>query len=196
MSGPVTDADAPASAGVDHDTTEAGLEILDSREAQVGNLRVRRALPRRAHRTVGAWCFADHAGPVSVDAAQRVDIGPHPHMGLQTVTWLLAGELVHSDSLGSEQSIRPRQLNLMTAGNGVAHAEETADGYQGLFHAIQLWVAQPDGTRHGDPAFEHHGELPQLDLDNAVATVFVGDLGAVDSPARRDTDHIDRKSVG
>ncbi|MBV8385835.1 MAG: pirin family protein [Acidimicrobiia bacterium] len=190
MSGPVTDADAPAAAAVDHDTAEDGLEILDSREAKVGNLQVRRALPRRTHRTVGAWCFADHAGPVSVDAAQRVDIGPHPHMGLQTVTWLVAGELVHRDSLGSEQEIRPGQLNLMTAGQGVAHAEETAGGYEGLFHGIQLWVAQPDETRHGDPAFEHHAELPQLELDGATATVFVGDLGAAVSPARRDTQHV------
>lgn len=189
MSGPVTEADAPASAEIDHDTTEDGVEILDSREAQVGSLRVRRALPRRAHRTVGAWCFADHAGPVSVDEAQRVDIGPHPHMGLQTVTWLLAGELVHRDSLGSEQAIRPGQLNLMTAANGVAHAEETFSGYRGVFHGIQLWVAQPNETRHGEAAFEHHGDLPRLALDGGDATVIVGDFGDATSPARRDTDH-------
>jgi quercetin 2,3-dioxygenase len=190
MSGPVTEADAPANVAVDRETIDNGVEILDSRETQVGSLRVRRALPRRAHRTVGAWCFADHAGPVSVDDAQRVDIGPHPHMGLQTVTWLLAGELVHRDSLGSEQKIRPGQLNLMTAGSGVAHAEQTVGGFRGQFHGIQLWVAQPDETRNGEAAFEHHADLPEVELDGADATVLVGGLADATSPARRDTAHV------
>ena len=189
MSGPVTEADAPATAAVDHATTEDGIEILDSREAQVGAIHVRRALPRRAHRTVRAWCFADHAGPLSVTDAQRVDIGPHPHMGLQPVTWLLAGELPHRDSLGSEQAIRPGQLNLMTAGRGVAHAEETVAGYRGEFHGIQLWVAQPNETRHGEAAFEHHADLPNVELGAADATVIVGDFADASSPARRDTQH-------
>ena len=175
---------------MDHATTENSIEILDSREAEVGAIRVRRALPRRARRTVGAWCFADHVGPLSVTDAQRVDIGPHPHVGLQTVTWLLAGELVHRDSLGSEQKIHPGQLNLMTAGRGVAHSEETVGGYRGEFHGIQLWVAQPDETRHAAPAFEHHGALPHVDLDGGAATVLVGDFGGAQSPARRDTEHM------
>ena len=190
MSGPVTEADAPADADSNHHIATDGVEVLDSRETRVGNLAVRRALPKRGHRTVGAWCFADHAGPVSVTESEKVDIGPHPHMGLQTVTWLLAGELVHRDSLGSEQEIRPGQLNLMTAGNGVAHAEETNGGYRGEFHGIQLWVAQPEATRHGEPAFEHHGELPKIELDGGVATVFVGELEEAASLARRDTDHV------
>jgi redox-sensitive bicupin YhaK (pirin superfamily) len=189
MSGPVTEADTPATVAVDHTTTASGVEVLESRDTQVGNLRVRRALPRRAHRTVGAWCFADHAGPVAVDESDPVDIGPHPHMGLQTVTWLLAGELVHHDSLGSEQVIRPGQLNLMTAGNGVAHAEETMGGYHGEFHGIQLWVAQPNKTRHGDAAFEHHADMPKIEFGDALATVIVGEFDGVSSPARRDTDH-------
>src|SRR5439155_887862 len=86
-----------------------------------------------------------------------VDIGPHPHLGLHTVTWLVAGELLHHDSIGSEQEIRPGQLNLMTAGNGIAHAEESTTGYIGDVHGVQLWVAQPERTRHDAPAFEHHG---------------------------------------
>jgi hypothetical protein len=158
--------------------------------AAVGSLQVRRALPNRGQRTVGAWCFADHFGPVLVNEQQRTDIGPHPHMGLQTVTWLLAGELVHRDSLGSEQVIRPGQVNLMTAGNGVAHAEETATGYGGEAHGVQLWVAQPSATRHGLPAFEHYAELPRVELENGEATVLVGELDSSRSPARRDTDHL------
>jgi hypothetical protein len=190
MSGPVTVDDTPST------TTEAAspepsqLEITPSREAQVGGMRVRRALPRRDRRTVGAWCFADHAGPVTVSETAGPDIGPHPHIGLQTVTWLVAGQLLHRDSLGSEQLIRPGQLNLMTAGQGVAHAEESTAGYTGELHGIQLWVAQPEATRHDKPAFEHHAELPQVEIGDAVATVLVGSLQEELSPARRDTDHV------
>jgi hypothetical protein len=111
-------------------------------------------------------------------------------MGLQTVTWLVAGELVHHDSLGSVQLIRPGQLNLMTAGHGIAHAEESTGQYDGDLHGIQLWVAQPDATRNAAPAFEHHADLPQLELDRAVVTVLVGAIGETVSPARRDTDHL------
>ena len=150
---------------------------------------MRRVLPQRPRRTVGSWCFLDHVGPVRVEPGVSFGIGPHPHMGLQTVTWLLAGELLHLDSLGSEQLIRPGQLNLMTAGHGVSHAEEDPARAEEV-HAVQLWVAQPAATRDGPPAFEHHAELPRLELDRAEATVLVGDFGGADSPARRDTEHM------
>jgi redox-sensitive bicupin YhaK (pirin superfamily) len=166
------------------------VELLESRETEVGAMRVRRALPRRAHRTVGPWCFADHMGPAAVTEQHGLDIGPHPHIGLQTVTWLVAGEARHRDSLGSDQVLRPGQLNLMTAGAGVAHAEEATGTYRGPLHGIQLWVAQPDATRSGAAAFEHHPELPCVELDGAAATVLVGELGGATSPARRDTDHV------
>jgi redox-sensitive bicupin YhaK (pirin superfamily) len=104
------------------------------------------------------------------------------------VTWLLSGELRHRDSLGSDQVIKPGQLNLMTAGLGVAHAEE-GTSYRGELHGVQLWVAQPDATRDGRPAFEHHAELPLVELGTALATVLVGELGGAVSAARRDTDH-------
>lgn len=126
-------------------------------------------------------------GPIAVDEFRTVDIGPHPHIGLHTVTWLVAGELLHRDSLGSEQEIRPGQLNLMTAGHGVAHAEESTNDYRGDLHGMQLWVAQPDGTRHGPPAFEHHAELPRVSLGAGEATVLVGEFDGVRSPARADT---------
>jgi redox-sensitive bicupin YhaK (pirin superfamily) len=166
------------------------VEVTPSRVAQVGALTVRRALPRRARRTVGAWCFADHMGPVALTPELSADIGPHPHIGLQTVTWLLAGELLHHDSLGSEQLIRPGQLNLMTAGHGVVHAEEsTATGPHDL-HGVQLWVAQPERTRHAAPAFEHHAELPRAELGPALATVLIGELAGARSSARHDTDGV------
>ena len=163
------------------------VEVTASHEAQVGQFTVRRALPRRGRRTVGAWCFADHMGPADVTEGSGLDVGPHPHMGLQTVTWLLDGQALHKDTLGSEQVITPGQLNLMTAGHAVAHAEEATGHYRGTLEGIQLWIALPDATRGGAAAFEHHAELPRRDLDGAVATVLVGDLDGTRSPARHDT---------
>ena len=188
MSGPVstTDVDPVAGAAVG---SAPCVDVFDARVADVGGFPVRRALPRRLRRTVGPWCFADHMGPAAVQGQAGIGIGPHPHIGLQTVTWLFAGEVLHRDSLGSEQVIRPGQLNLMTAGRGVVHAEE-GTGYAGELHGIQLWVAQPEATRHGSPAFEHHAQLPQVELLGAEATILIGQLGTTTSPARRDTDHV------
>jgi hypothetical protein len=174
------------------------IEITPSRVAEVGGVQVRRALPRRTRRTVGAWCFADHMGPLHRNGAITTDdlgsvgvqVGPHPHAGLQTVTWLVAGELLHRDSLGSEQEIRAGQLNLMTAGHGVSHAEESTGRRQNEMHGIQLWVAQPEATRRGAPAFEHHAQLPRAEFERATATVLVGDFAGATSPARRDTNHV------
>ncbi|MGH9110594.1 MAG: pirin family protein [Acidimicrobiales bacterium] len=164
------------------------VEVVDSRPGQVGSYPVRRALPRRGRRTVGAWCFADHMGPSPVTPDRGLDIAPHPHIGLQTVTWLFEGEAVHRDSLGTEQVIIPGQLNLMTAGHGIAHSEEGTGYYRGLLHGMQLWVAQLSATKDGRPAFEHHEELPGLELGAAVVTVLVGELGGAASPARHDSD--------
>jgi redox-sensitive bicupin YhaK (pirin superfamily) len=180
----------PAAAGSPGPGVTREVEVTASRQADVGGLPVRRALPRRARRTVGAWCFADHMGPLAVAEDAGMAIGPHPHAGLQTVTWLIAGEALHRDSLGSEQTIRPGQLNLMTAGHGVSHAEESTGHYRGDLHGIQLWVAQPEATRDGAPAFEHHPELAEVELDDAVATVLIGELAGASSTARRDTRHV------
>jgi redox-sensitive bicupin YhaK (pirin superfamily) len=187
MSGPVSTIDAPPTEARASAARPACVEVTPSRESVVGAMPVRRALPRRERRTVGAWCFADHMGPELVTETQGLDIGPHPHTGLHTVTWLVAGEVLHRDSLGSEQVIRPGQLNLMTAGQGVTHSEEATGRYRGQLHGVQLWVAQPEATRHGPAAFEHHGELPRVELDNAVATVLVGSFAGAASPARHDT---------
>jgi redox-sensitive bicupin YhaK (pirin superfamily) len=189
MSGPLTTRDATPAAERTAAATGPVVELAAGRVAQVGSLTVQRVLPQRPRRTVGAWCFADHMGPIAVRAPGAVGIGPHPHIGLQTVTWLLAGELLHLDSLGSEQLIRPGQLNLMTAGHGVAHAEEDP-GRANRLHGIQLWVVQPEATRDGASAFEHHDALPEVDLDGAAATVLVGDFAGSVSPARRDTEHV------
>jgi quercetin 2,3-dioxygenase len=187
MSGPVSTVDAPPTDAHASAAKPACVEITPSRESVVGAMRVRRALPRIGRRTVGAWCFADHMGPELVTETRGLDIGPHPHTGLHTVTWLVAGEVLHRDSLGSEQVIRAGQLNLMTAGEGVTHSEEATGRYRGQLHGVQLWMAQPEATRHGPAAFEHHATLPQVELDTAVATIMVGEFAGAASPARRDT---------
>jgi redox-sensitive bicupin YhaK (pirin superfamily) len=159
------------------------LEVTEARTARVGDITVRRMLPLRLRRSVGPWCFIDHYGPMDVDGVTGMKVPPHPHIGLQTVTWLLSGNVLHRDSLGSEQLIRPGQLNLMTAGRGIAHAEESPARREPTLHGVQLWVALPDARRQVDPAFEHHGELPATSLGGFAITVLTGELAGVASPA-------------
>lgn len=188
MSGPVTTSDLPATAEGSEPAARV-IEVMAARDAVVGTIPVRRSLPRRDRRTVGPWCFLDQMGPVTVTEKQGMDVAPHPHIGLQTVTWLLSGEAVHRDSLGSEQLLRPGELNLMTAGNGVSHSEERTDKTGGQLQGVQLWIAQPERTRHEAPGFEHHGDLPRTAVGPADLTVIVGEWLGLSSPARRDTEH-------
>lgn len=180
MSGPIQ---PPDLACVDEPL--ARIEAREGRTAEVGGLPVARVLPTKGRRTVGAWCFVDLMGPMDALEPDPLEVGPHPHIGLSTLTWLLEGEALHTDSLGTEQPIRPGQLNLMTAGHGIAHAELAAEP---PFSGVQLWVAQPEATRHGEARFEHLDELPQVTLDHAEALVFVGALEGAASPARTDTE--------
>lgn len=179
MSGPAQQPDTEC-----EDERLAGVEAREGRATNVGGLDVARVLPTKGRRTVGAWCFVDLMGPADAEHPDPMEVGPHPHMGLATVTWLLEGEALHSDSLGTEQMIRPGQLNLMSSGHGIAHAELAA---QPPFRGVQMWVAQPEATRHGESAFEHHAELPQVEFDHANAVVFAGSLAGSTSPARTDT---------
>jgi redox-sensitive bicupin YhaK (pirin superfamily) len=169
---------------MDEPIDEDGAEILSAHSAQVGSMRVRRALPQRRRRTVGAWCFADHMGPADVTEGSGLDVGPHPHTGLQTVTWLIDGEALHRDSLGSEQVIAAGELNLMTAGYGVSHAEEATGHYRGTLQGIQLWIAQSDERRDDAARFEHQGDLPQVELAEGSATVLLGEFNNARSPVR------------
>jgi redox-sensitive bicupin YhaK (pirin superfamily) len=179
MSGPVPETDVEPS---DPATTAHAVEVLEARPVEVGGARVMRALPRR-RRTVGAWCLLDHAP--AVPGAAPMAIGPHPHIGLHTVTWLLAGAVEHSDSLGNHVRIRPGELNVMTAGRGIAHAEDGRVSTEPP-HVVQLWLAQPDGARDAAPRFAHHAELPRVQLGHGSATVMVGRFGSETSPARVD----------
>ena len=166
------------------------VEVIEGREAQVAQMRVRRALPTKGRRTVGAWCFVDHMGPMSLSPNRSVDVAPHPHLGLQTVTWLFSGEFLHRDSLGSEQLIRAGQLNLMTSGHGVAHSEENPGLRSGELHGMQLWVAQPSTTRDGGADFEHFAEMPRFETTALSGSVLVGSFAGLRSPARQDSDHV------
>jgi len=160
-----------------------GFDLTEARNARVGAITVRRMLPLRLRRSVGAWCFVDHYGPMDVDGKTGMNVPPHPHIGLQTVTWLLAGDVLHRDSLGSEQLIRPGQLNLMTSGRGIAHAEESPADHDPVLHGVQLWVALPDASRQAAPAFEHHGQLPETGLGGFTISVLMGELAGSVSPA-------------
>jgi len=146
---------------------------------------VRRLLPQRARRMVGAWCFVDQFGPDEVtERSHGMQVPPHPHTGLQTVSWLVEGEIVHRDSVGSLQTVRPGQLNLMTAGRGIAHSERSPEhGATAVMHGLQLWIALPDGARDGPPAFEHHATVPAVADGGLTARVVVGEFGGARSPA-------------
>jgi quercetin 2,3-dioxygenase len=159
------------------------LELTEARAGRVGTMTVRRMLPLRTRRSVGAWCFIDHYGPMDVDGVIGMNVPPHPHIGLQTVTWLLAGNVLHRDSLGSEQLIRPGQLNLMTSGRGIAHAEESPAAHDPTLHGVQLWVALPDASRQVEPSFEHHEALPTAGIGGFQVSVLIGELAGASSPA-------------
>jgi redox-sensitive bicupin YhaK (pirin superfamily) len=160
------------------------IEILPARPTELGSLKILRALPRRGRRTVGPWCFMDRFGPLQFDRNKAMDVAPHPHIGLQTVSWLLAGEVLHKDSLGCEAAMRAGQLNLMTAGNGIAHSEETPDENSGRIDGIQLWVALPDRDRHIPPQFDHYSSLPTFNVSSATVTLIAGKMFDQLSPAR------------
>lgn len=166
------------------------VELIAPREVPLGGPRamtVRRTLPSRQRSLIGPFCFADHYGPDDVAATGGMDVAPHPHTGLQTVTWLFEGQVLHQDSLGSVQAIAPGELNLMTAGHGICHSEEgTVVRFpeQRRLHGVQLWTALPDADRDGAPAFEHVADVPTVDVDSARVQVFMGTLAGTASPAR------------
>jgi quercetin 2,3-dioxygenase len=160
-------------------------ELLTAREVDLGEgTPVRRLLPKRQRSTIGAWCFVDHFGPIDVAGRPGMRVPPHPHTSLQTVTWLVEGEVLHRDSLGNTQLIRPGQLNLMTAGRGIAHSEESPAEHPPVLHGLQLWVALPERSAGVEPSFEHLAELPSADLDGLRVSVLLGELLGERSPAR------------
>jgi redox-sensitive bicupin YhaK (pirin superfamily) len=187
----------PAAHSVDGAAGGPCLQLWPAREVPLGGVRamnVSRTLPQRGLPTVGAWCFLDSFGPDRV----AMSVLPHPHTGLQTVTWPLAGTIRHRDSVGSDVVVRPGELNIMTAGRGVSHsefavlpAEAPPEGRAPagaapeppLQRGLQFWVALPEAERHRPPAFEQHRELPVARGGGFDATVIVGTLAGTTSPA-------------
>ncbi|MGW2412591.1 pirin family protein [Streptomyces tubercidicus] len=159
------------------------VDVLTPRDVPLGGPRamtVRRTLPQRARTLIGAWCFADHYGPGDVSETGGMDVAPHPHTGLQTVSWLFAGEIEHRDSLGRHAFVRPGELNLMTGGHGIAHSEVSTPRTT-VLHGVQLWVALPEEHRHTARDFQHHVPEP-VRVDGAEIRVFLGSLVGITSP--------------
>jgi redox-sensitive bicupin YhaK (pirin superfamily) len=158
------------------------LQSFPSRETSLGSLPIVRALPVRGRRLIGRWCFLDRYGPLSFSGEKPMDVAPHPHIGLQTVSWLLEGEVVHHDTLGCEALVRPGGVNLMTAGRGIAHSEETPPRHGHRLNGVQLWIAMRDAERHVAPSFDHVAEVPRDEYRGGVAQRFIeqSDLSGID----------------
>lgn len=157
------------------------LQNLKTRIAQIGeDLTIRRALPHRDRKMIGAWCFLDHFGPLDLTKSNGLNIAPHPHIGLQTFTWMIAGEIIHKDSLGSKQIIKSDQVNLMTAGQGISHSEESLP--DSVLHGVQLWIALPDSVRHMQPSFIHYPIIPTIKLNNLQIHLLAGEFLNTQSP--------------
>ncbi|WP_370333613.1 pirin family protein [Mycolicibacterium hippocampi] len=157
--------------------------VLHPREVPLGGpraIRVRRTLPQRERSLIGAWCFADHYGPHDVRGGTGMDVPPHPHTGLQTVSWLFSGEVEHRDSAGVHSMVRPGELNLMTAGAGICHSE-VSTAKTSVLHGVQLWVALPDTARDTGRDFAHYIPRPQS-RGGATVRVFLGELEGSRSP--------------
>ncbi|MBT2400489.1 pirin family protein [Streptomyces sp. ISL-100] len=158
-------------------------ELLTARKVQLGeSTQVRRLLPNLGRRMIGAWCFVDHYGPDDIADEPGMQVAPHPHFGLQTVSWLHDGEVLHRDSLGSLQTIRPRELGLMTSGRAISHSEESPKPHARWLHGAQLWVALPEAHRDIEPHFQHHADLPVVTAPGLTATVILGSLDSAASP--------------
>ena len=175
----------PASA---KNATPSAIEtIIEGRRRDLGGFTVARVLPALARRAVGPVVFFDHMGPATLIPGQGIDVRPHPHIGLATVTYLFDGELVHRDSLGFVQPIEPGAINWMTAGRGIVHSERTGAAARALgstLHGLQLWVALPQAFEETDPGFRHYpaDAMPELDVDGARLRVLVGDVYGAASP--------------
>jgi redox-sensitive bicupin YhaK (pirin superfamily) len=163
--------------------------IIEPKQRDLGGFSVRRVLPAAQRRMVGPFVFFDHMGPAELSSAGGIQVRPHPHIGLATITYLFDGEIMHRDSLGYVQKIQPGDVNLMTAGRGIVHSERTDPNGPStlLLHGIQSWIALPPDLEETDPAFDHHpaDTLPTLQVDAATVTVIMGTAYGQTSPVKR-----------
>ncbi|MFT4184511.1 MAG: pirin family protein [Rhizobium sp.] len=172
--------------------------LIIPRTSDIGGFSVRRALPSSRRRLVGPFIFFDRMGPAVLRPGEALDVRPHPHIGLSTVTYLFDGEIRHMDSLGTEKVIRPGDINLMTAGRGIVHSERTPDNLRGhplAMSGLQTWLALPDDKEEIDPAFAHteKSDLPLINDGGATGRVVIGSFEGVTSPVKvfSDTLYVD-----
>ena len=163
--------------------------VLEARSRDLGDFAVQRVLPAPARRLVGPFVFFDHFGPVRFEPGHGMNVRPHPHIGLATVSYLFDGEIIHRDSLGSLQPIRPGDVNWMTAGRGIVHSERTSpERIQGgsTLHGIQSWVALPLEAEESEPRFEHTpvASLPRASHEGVHLTVVLGEMNGLRSPVK------------
>jgi redox-sensitive bicupin YhaK (pirin superfamily) len=157
--------------------------VITARKVWLGKTtQVARALPDRDIRMIGAWCFLDHYGPEDISDAPGMQVHAHPHTGLQTVSWLVEGEVEHRDSLGTQAMVSPGTLNIMTAGHGIVHSEISRPDKPPTLHGLQLWVALPDRVRDQAPRFDRYVDLPVIERPGVRGQVLVGDVDGVRSP--------------
>ena len=167
--------------------------IIQPRETDLGEFSVKRSLPTRARKMVGPWIFFDHMGPAEFAPGKGVNVRPHPHINLATVTYLFEGEILHRDSLGSKQSISPGDINLMVAGKGIVHSERERPEVNGVphrLHGLQLWMALPEEFEEIDPAFYHYPsrDIPAATIDGVSLRVLIGDAYGLVSPVKTYSD--------
>jgi redox-sensitive bicupin YhaK (pirin superfamily) len=179
MTRPIVGAERCTSLGAD----TPSLESFPNKDVNLGKLQVTRVLPIRDRRMIGPWCFLDRFGPLTFAGETPMDVAPHPHIGLQTVTWLFDGEVLHDDSLGSEAVGRPGGVNVMTAGDGIAHAEQTPRSNSGRLNGAQLWVALPEATRRTQASFAAIERVPEVESPDGIIKVFSGAMGTARSSA-------------
>jgi hypothetical protein len=163
------------------------LQLIDSRERDLGGFSVRRILPYEGGKMVGPFIFFDHLGPAQFEPGHGIDVRPHPHISLATVTYLFSGAMEHRDSLGSVREIRPGDVNWMTAGRGIVHSERTPQAARAAgprIHGIQSWVALPDGEEDIEPSFNHYpaAVLPHFTADGVDLTIVAGESFGLRSP--------------
>jgi redox-sensitive bicupin YhaK (pirin superfamily) len=164
-------------------------QVIEPREKDLGGFVVRRVLPASERRRVGPFIFFDHMGPSRFTPGNGMDVRPHPHIGLSTLTYLFTGQIMHRDSLGYVQSIEPGAVNWMTAGKGIVHSERTPDGLRSRgfdMHGLQIWIALPDGFEEVEPSFTHHpaGSLPVIRNEDALMTLIAGEAFGQRSPVK------------
>jgi len=162
--------------------------VIEPKEKDLGEFTVRRALPAAERKMVGPFIFFDHMGPAEFPPGQGIQVRPHPHIGISTVTYLFEGQIMHRDSLGFVQPITSRAVNLMTAGRGIVHSERAGDdlGETSRLHGIQSWMALPDDEEERDPEFIHYpaADLPEIDIDRVTVRVIIGEAYGHSSPVK------------